>query len=330
MRIGIIGAGAVGSTIAGYLLERGEHNVSLLARGAHLAAIRESGLVLETRGRRLHSRPQARNDPADLGKQDLLLVTAKAPALPDLAPRLAPLLGPDTLVICAQNGIPWWYFHGYDGPEAETPFETVDPGGAVWRAIRPERALGCALYLPASLSSPGVAHHDGILQLILGAPKPGTHEAALARIGLLLEAAGIETRVVPDIRRAVWTKLLLNTGSATLSILTGATVGQLRAGPGMAEIRTRLMREAQATAEAWGVPLGDAAEKVMAATGGAEAHKVSMLQDYEAGRPLELDAIVKAVIDLARRRQVPVPTIETLWSAAMLKLVVEGHPGVSS
>lgn len=329
MKVAILGAGAIGAYV-GAALHRGGADVHLIARGAHLRALRTDGVrVLSPRGDFL-ARPPATDDPAEIGPVDYVFLGLKAHSYPSAGPLVEPLLGPDTAVIAGQNGIPWWYFHGYDGPEAETPFETVDPGGAVWRAIRPERALGCALYLPASLSSPGVAHHDGILQLILGAPKPGTHEAALARIGLLLEAAGIETRVVPDIRRAVWTKLLLNTGSATLSILTGATVGQLRAGPGMAEIRTRLMREAQATAEAWGVPLGDAAEKVMAATGGAEAHKVSMLQDYEAGRPLELDAIVKAVIDLARRRQVPVPTIETLWSAAMLKLVVEGHPGVSS
>jgi 2-dehydropantoate 2-reductase len=329
MRIAIIGAGAVGCTIAGYLLEQGEHPVSLLARGAHLAAIRDNGLVLESRGRQLHSRPQASDDPADLGQQDLLLLTAKAHSLPDLAPRLAPMLGPETLVICAQNGIPWWYFHGYHGPEAETPFETVDPGGVIWRSIGPQRALGCALYLPAHLSAPGVAHHDGVLRLVLGAPKPGTHDAALVRIAAVLDAAGIEARIVPEIRHAVWGKLLLNTASATLSVLTGATLGQLRAGPGMPQIRARLMREAQATAEAWGVPLADAVERAIAAAGGAESHKASMLQDYEAGRPLELDAIVAAVIDLARRRQVPVPTIETLWSAVTLKLAVEGHPGVT-
>ncbi len=330
MRIAIVGAGAVGSTLAGYLLEQGEHTVSLLVRGAHLAAIRENGLVLETRGRRLHSRPQASDDPADLGPQDLVIITAKATALPDLAPRLAPLLGPETLVICAQNGIPWWYFHGEAGPEAETPFETVDPGGIVWQALGPERALGCALYLPAHLSAPGVAYHDGMLRLVLGAPKPGTHDAALARIAALLEAAGIEARIAPNIRQAVWTKLLLNSANATLSVLTGANVGQLRAGPGMAPIRARLMREVQATAEAWGIPLAEAVEKAIAASGGADAHKSSMLQDYEARRPLELDAIVAAVIDLARRRQVLVPTIETLWSAVMLKLAVEGHPGITS
>ena len=320
MRIGIIGAGAVGSTIAGYLLERGEHNVSLLARGAHLAAIRESGLVLETRGRRLHSRPQASDDPADLGKQDLLLVTAKAPALPDLAPRLAPLLGPDTLVICAQNGIPWWYFHGYDGPEAETPFETVDPGGAVWRTLGPERAVGCVINIPAEITEPGVAHHVGRLRLTLGAPKPGDHAATLAAIVAAIDRSGIECRQSDRIRDEVWTKLLLNNASATPSVLTGGTMGQMRGEPALLDTIKRLMRECLAVAHAWGIEIEDNVDAELAKGASAPHHKTSMLQDYQAGRPLELDPIVTAVIELAKRRQVQVPTIESLWALVKIKL----------
>ncbi|MEI9982281.1 MAG: 2-dehydropantoate 2-reductase [Aliidongia sp.] len=330
MRIAIVGAGAVGSVIAGYLLERGGHEISLLARGSQLAAIKEHGLTLETRGRRLHSRPRASAAPADLGGQDLLFVTTKAHALPELAPRLAPMLGPETLVVFAQNGIPWWYFHGHPGPDAETPFETVDPGGVIWRVIGPQRALGCVIYLPAHIASPGVAHHDGVLRLVLGAPRAGDHAPALRAAAELLGDAGIETKLTDDIRKAVWAKLLLNTAAATLSVLTGGTLGQLRTGPGMAEIRARLMREALATARAWDVDLADEIDATLAAGGSASGHKASMLQDYEARRPLELDAIVKAVIDLARRRQVSVSTIETLWSTLMVKLAVEGYPGMAS
>jgi 2-dehydropantoate 2-reductase len=326
MRIAIVGAGAVGSVVAGYLLDRGEHEISLLARGAHLVAIRARGLTVESRGRELRSRPRASDVPADLGRQDVLFVTVKAHALPALVPLLAPMIGPDTLVVSAQNGLPWWYFHGFMGPEAETPFEAVDPDGAIWRAIGSERALGCVIYVPAQIVSPGVARHEGVLRLILGAPRAGDHEAGLQDLAGALTQAGIETRATDRIRHALWGKLLLNSATLTLSVLTGGTVGQIQAGPGMGAIRARLMRECLATARAWGVDLTDDIDAQIAAGASAAAHKTSMLQDYQAGRPLELDAVVTAVIDLAQRRQVPVPTIETLWSAVMVKLAAENYP----
>jgi 2-dehydropantoate 2-reductase len=330
MRIAVVGAGAVGSVIAGYLLERGEHEVSLLARGAHLAAIRDNGLVLETRGQRWHSRPQASDAPAELGTQDVLIVTVKAHSLPGLAPDLAPMLGPQTLVVSAQNGIPWWYFHGHAGPEADTPFEPVDPGAAVWRSIGPERALGCVIYLPAHIVSPGVAFHDGGLRLVVGAPRAGDHAAGLQGLAAALNEAGVETKITDRIRHNLWNKLLYNSASATASVLTGGTLGQMLSGPGMRELRAKLMRETLATAQAWGIDLVDPNDSQPPSGRGALGHKPSMLQDYEARRPLELDAIVAAVIDLARRRQVPVPTIEMLWSLVMVKLTAESYPGVSS
>jgi|HubBroStandDraft_1064217.scaffolds.fasta_scaffold00354_5 2-dehydropantoate 2-reductase len=326
MRIAIVGAGAVGSVVAGYLLERGEHEIALLARGAHLAAVRARGLTVVSRGREFHSRPRASDVPAELGRQDLLLVTAKAHALPGLAPALAPMIGPQTLVVSAQNGIPWWYFHGETGAEAETPLETVDPGGTIWRGIGPERAVGCVIYVPAHLAAPGVAHHDGVLRLIVGAPRAGDHEAPLQALAAALNEAGIEAEATDRIRQALWGKLLLNSATATLSVLTGGTIGQIQAGPGMRAIRARLMRESLATARAWGIDLADTVDAQLAAGSSAAGHKPSMLQVYEAGRPLELDAIVAAVIDLAHRRQVPVPTIETLWSTLLVKLATESYP----
>src|SRR5581483_8578236 len=167
MRIAIAGAGAIGSVVAGYLLAAGKHEVALLARGAHLQAIRERGLAVLTPERRLESRPLASDDPQALGPQGLVIVTAKGHALPALAPRLAPMLRRETPVVAAQNGIPWWYFHGSDGPEAETPFETVDPGGSIWRSLGPERAIGCVINLPAKLAAPGVVSHLGRPHLAL-------------------------------------------------------------------------------------------------------------------------------------------------------------------
>lgn len=327
MRIAIVGAGAVGSVVAGYLLEGGEHEVALLARGAQLAALRERGLAVESRGRLLRSRPMASDQPADLGLQDVLFVTVKAHALPALAPLLSPMIGLDTVVVGAQNGIPWWYFHGMDGPDGGQPFETVDPDGAIWRSIGPERALGCVINLPATLVAPGFVQHEGVLGLTMGAPCAGTHDTILRALAESLTRAGIETKVTSRIRTPLWVKLMLNSATGTLSVLTGGTVGQILAGPGMGAIRARLMRECLATARVWGVELVDDIDARIAAGASAAAHKTSMLQDYEAGRPLELDPIVAAVIELARRREVPVPTIETLWSAVQVKLAVDAERG---
>ena len=320
MRIAIAGAGAVGSVVAGYLLQQGEHEVSLLARGAHLDAIRARGLVVQSNDRRFTSRPTASDDPHALGPQDFVLVTAKGHALPAMAPTLTPLLGPETLVVSAQNGLPWWYFYGTDGPEADTPFETVDPGGIIWRAISPARALGCVINIPASIAEPGVAHHAGRLRLHLGAPRTGDHAAALSRIVDAIERTGIACNNTAQIRHEVWSKLLLNNASGTISVLTGRTMGEIRQEPALLGTQQRLMRECLAVAHAWGVDIADEVDQELAKPPSAPGHKTSMLQDYEAGRPLELDPIVTAVIELAHRRQVPVPTIESLWALTRIKL----------
>ncbi|HEV2677830.1 MAG TPA: 2-dehydropantoate 2-reductase [Aliidongia sp.] len=320
MRIAIVGAGAVGSVIAGYLLEHGQHEVSLLARGPHLGAIRERGLLVLSGDKRMASRPLASDDPQALGPQDAIIITVKAHALPALAPRLAPLLGPGTLVVSAQNGVPWWYFYGADGPEADTPFDTVDPGGAVWRALGPERAIGCVINIPASITEPGVAHHAGRLRLHLGAPRAGEHGDALAAIVQAIDQSGIACNQTDRIRDEVWSKLLLNNASGTVSVLTGRTMGEIRAEPALLGTLARLMRECLAVAHAWGIEIADDVDAELAKGVTAPRHKTSMLQDYEAGRPLELGPIVTAVIELARRRQVPVPTIESLWALTRIKL----------
>jgi len=320
MRIAIVGAGAVGSVIAGYLLERGEHEVSLLARGAHLAAIQERGLVVHSNDQRLESRPLASDSPARLGPQDMLVVTVKAHALPALAPTLAPMLGPETLVVSAQNGVPWWYFYGADGPDADTPFETVDPAGVIWRSIGPHRALGGVINIPASISEPGVAHHAGRLRLYVGAPRAGDHAGPLARIVAAIDQSGLACVATDKIRHEVWSKLLLNNASATVSVLTGRTMGEIRREPALLGTLSRLMHECRDVAHAWGADIKDDIDAELAKGVSAPHHKTSMLQDYEAGRPLELDPIVTAVIELARRRQVPVPTIESLWALTRIKL----------
>jgi 2-dehydropantoate 2-reductase len=328
MRIVIAGAGAVGSVIAGYLIAGGKHEVSLLARGDHLEAIRKDGLRVESNGKTLTGRPKAASDSAaDLGPQDVIVVAVKGYSVGSLAPALKPMIAPGTLIVTAQNGIPWWYFHGlggadgHDAPERDTPFEAVDPGGVAWRTLGPENAVGCIVTIPAERTAPGIVHHAGALRLILGAPKAGDHASALAAFAAALTDSGIEAPVTDDIRLATWAKLQTQVATAPISVLTGGTNGQIGNAPGLAGLKARAAAESMAVAKAWNVTLKPEPVKQ---NPGTTNHKSSMLQDFEAGRPIELDSIVGAVIDLAKRRDVPVPTIEALWGLAKLRAETRG------
>ena len=316
MRIAIAGTGAVGSVIAAYLMQDGKHEVSLLARGAQLAALSKDGLAVESRGRMLESRPRASDDPAQLGVQDVIVSTVKGYAVAALAPSLAPLCGQQTLVITAQNGLPWWYFYGITGPEADRPFETVDPGGVAWKALGAQRAIGCVVSIPSEKTAPGHVHHDGALRLVLGAPRPGDHGELLRDIAQAFAASGIEAPVTSDIRHAIWSKQQSLVGSSSLSVLTGANHAEIDAAPGLGAVRAAITAECIAIAQAWGVPLDP---KAVRQSGTVGAHKASMLQDYEAGRRIELDAILTSVLDLAKRRSIKAPTIEAVWALTRLR-----------
>lgn len=320
MRIAIVGAGAVGGVLAGFLASAGRHEPSLLARGAHLEAIRENGLTVHSPDGVKHSRPKASDRVEDLGKQDIVIVTVKAHGLAALAPSLGPLFGPDTLVVAAQNGIPWWYLHGADPSVPGGPLESVDPGGVIWSAIGPQRAGACVIeVLPARIVGPGVVAHAAPPVLAFGAPRPGDHAETLAALERAFAETGITTSLPPDIRVPLWRKLMLNMAVGPTTVLTGATVGALEAAPGGREVQGRLMRECLAVARAWGVDLEDDIDERLAKGAGIGGHKPSMLQDFEAGRAMEIDPIVTAVVDLAKRRGVAVPTIETLWALTALK-----------
>ncbi len=320
MRIAVVGAGAVGGALAGYLAATGRHDLSLLARGAHLAAIRERGLTVRTPKDTLTCRPRASDDAADLGPQDVVIVTVKGHGLPALAPAFPALCGPDTLVVAAQNGIPWWYLHGAGAGATAEPLEVVDPGGALWSAIGPERIAACVIeVLPARIVEPGVVAHTAMPVLAFGAPRPGDHAERLAALADSFAAAGATARLPADIRVPLWSKLMLNMAVGPTSVLTGATMGAMEQAPGMAAVQGRLMRECLAVARAWGVELPDDIDARLARGSGVPGHKPSMLQDFKAGRSMEIDPIVTAVLELARRRCVPVPTIETLWALTALK-----------
>ncbi|MBI1245058.1 MAG: 2-dehydropantoate 2-reductase [Alphaproteobacteria bacterium] len=320
MRIAIVGAGAIGGTLAALLAKAGAHDVSLLARGAHLAAIRGHGLTLDQDGVRHTHRLNASDDPAALGVRDMVVLTVKGHSLPALAPLLGPLLAPRTIVVCAQNGIPWWFFAGLEAPERDQPLPVVDPGGAVWKALSGARTVGCMIQIPASVPEPGVVAHGGRQRaLTFGTPRKGADPEALAACADVFGAADVKAVVEEDIRTVVWTKLVQNAFFGPASALTLARNGAVDTAPGMREIRTRVVDELIAVAAAWGSALAPARAKLLAPNTNPE-HKTSMLQDFEAGRPLEIGPILAAPLDLGARRKIDMPTLATLHALVALRM----------
>lgn len=316
MRIAIVGAGAIGGVIAGYLLSKGEHEISLMVRGEHLEAIRRDGLTVHSRGKILHSHPLASDKPTDLGQQDFIICTVKAHGLPTVASQIAPLRGDNTPILFVQNGIPWWFFYGHNNKTGEY-FEVVDPGGTIWNNIRPEYAIGATAHLPAEVTSPGVVtHRDGPVKLRMGAPWTGHHGESITAICDAMISAGIDAAQT-DIRRSVWEKLRLNTGRGSLAVLTGATVGQLTSDPDVRNISGKIIDEVIAVAAAWGTEINP--DMTPVPTGTSE-HKSSILQDFEAGRNVEVDPIIAGVVDLARRKNIPVPMTEAMLALIQLKI----------
>ncbi len=323
MRIAIAGAGAVGSVIAAYLM-RGGHEVSLLARGPHLDALRRNGLLIRSAGKEERLRPNTCSDRGrDLGPQDFVICTAKAHSLAAMVAELEALMtAPEALLVAIQNGIPWWYFYGLDGSE-EGPFGVVDPGGELWRRLDPARVVGGVVGIAASVPSPGVVLQGPMQWVILGAPRAGDHAEKLSLLAGRLAGIGMEPTVTDEIRLEVWRKLWGNATFGPLSALTGATLGEIAHAPGLMTTVGQLVRECLDVARAWGYELPDETGLVRDRIGPQEgALKTSTLQDFEAGRPLELDAILAAPIELARRRGVPVPLMEAVLSLVRLRVAV--------
>lgn len=317
MRIGIIGAGAVGGFLAGHLVRAGTE-VALLARGPHLAALRANGLTVESQGQRWTIPVTASDRAADLGAVDAVVITAKAPALPAIAEAIAPMLGADTPVVCAMNGIPWWYDHGRPGAEDRT-VERLDPDGAIWRGIGPQRAIGCVVDCPAQVIEPGYVRHVAPRPgaLTLGEPAGGRSER-VARLAATLEASGVKAPVVDDIRAALWSKLFVNISRSPLGVLTGATERELAADPGTLSVTLAIMREAQAVARAHGIDVAIDEARNSDPRNRSE-HRSSMLQDWDLGRPMEIDGIVRVVQDFARAAGVATPTLDVVATLLVAK-----------
>lgn len=317
MKIAVFGIGAIGGYIGALLARRGV-DVSLITRGAQLAAIRERGLSLCGRAGTFTVRPFCTDDPAEAGPQDVVILALKAHVVPEIADRLAPLLGPDTTVVGAQNGLPWWYFYKHGGAYDDQRLESVDPSGAQWRAIGPERALGCVVWQAARSIAPGVIEHTFGDNMVLGEPDGSRSNRALA-LADVLTGAGIETTVGADIRHQIWLKLWGNLSFNPVSVLTHATLQALALDRGARAVITAMMAEARRIGERLGVSFPMSIEQRIKAAEDVGPHKSSMLQDLEAGRSMEIEPLIGVIVELGRLVDVPTPTLEMIYDLVVLR-----------
>ena len=310
MKVCVFGAGAVGTHVAGRLAKGGA-SVSVIARGPQLAALQARGVRGHAADGEMEARVAASADAQGLGRQDAVIVTVKAPALPSVAAGIGPLLGPGTAVAFAMNGIPWWYFQGMGGAEEGRRLPMLDPGDAMRDAVPPAQVVGGVVYSSCTLTEPGVVHVENQRsRIVLGAPdgRPSERIEALAAI---LRAGGLVIDVTDRIRDKVWAKLLLNLGSGPLAVLTGCPPAGIFAEDACRIATRRILAEAAAIAAAMGCPVEPNAEGQIA-RGAQSHHKPSILQDLEQGRPMEIDAIYGVPLDFARRHGVPTPTLDLL------------------
>jgi 2-dehydropantoate 2-reductase len=305
MRIGVFGAGAIGGLLAARLAQAGAE-VTVVARGPHLAAMETEGLRLVSGGETVVTRPRCVADAAVAGVQDFVLVTLKAHALPGAAPAIARMVGPETAVVTAVNGVPYWYFYGLDGPWRDRRVASVDPDGVVWERLPPSQAIGCIVYPAAEVVAPGVIEHSYGDRFTLGEPD-GSRSARADRLAAALQAAGFKAPVRPRIRDEIWVKLWGNLAFNPLSALTGATLDRLTGRPDLRALARAMMLEGQAVGEAFGVRFTIDVDRRIAGAAEVGAHRTSMLQDLERGRPMEIDALLGAVVELGDLSGTPTP-----------------------
>jgi 2-dehydropantoate 2-reductase len=310
MKICIIGAGAIGGLLGARLAQAG-HDVSLIARGAHLAAMRADGLTLRSKKETLTMRVNASDNVASLGRQDVVFIALKAYSIADMLPRLAPLMGPQTVVIPSINGIPWWYFYNEGGRFDGEPVACIDPGGSMLRSLDCDRILGCVVHAAAEVVEPGVIEHTAGRRFILGEPGGSRSERA-ERVAAALEEAGLEAPLSERIRDDVWTKLIGNLAFNPICALTAARMDEATNNPAIIELTRTVMSEGMRVGEAYGARLGITIEERLHMARRIGNAKVSMMQDLERGRPLESEAIVGAVCELGRRVGVPTPTTDLI------------------
>lgn len=322
MRICIYGAGAIGAWL-GIELSRAGEDVTLIARGPHLAAMQKNGAKLLINGEERVAHPRCIEDPEEAGPQDYVIVTLKAHSLPGISDRIKPLLGPDTAVVTGVNGIPWWYFYKLAGAYENHKLQSIDPGGRFWDAVGPERAIGFVVYPAAEIEKPGVIRHIEGDRFTMGEPD-GQPSERTDKLDAALTAAGFTSRVRDNIRDDIWVKLWGNLCFNPISALTLATLDKVAGEAETRQVCRQMMLEAQQIGEKLGAGFRVDVDRRLSGGAAVGAHKTSMLQDLELGRPMEIDALVTVVQELGRLVQLPTPTIDVVLALIRQRARVAG------
>ena len=322
MKICIFGAGAIGGYLGAKLAAHGT-DVSLVARGPHLDAMRTNGLRLIDETGETNVRVNASSDPADLGEQDYLVITLKAHSVPPMVEKMAPLIGKHTTILSCVNGVPWWYFYKLGGDLEGTQLESVDPAGAQWNGFGPEKVLGCVVYPAAEVVEPGVINHIEGNRFSLGEPD-GQKSDRIVTLSKIFSEAGLKAPVRPRIRDEIWVKLWGNLSFNPISALTHATLDILCTDPSTRIVARNMMLEAQEIAEKLGVKFPIDVDRRIEGGAAVGAHRTSMWQDLDMGRPMEIDALVGSVKELGRITDTPTPTIDVVLGLIQMRGKIAG------
>ncbi len=322
MKIAIFGAGAIGGYLGAKLARAGE-DVTLIARGPHLAAMQANGLRVIEDDDEFVVQPRCLSDSREAGPQDYVVAALKAHQLTAALDNLSPLLGPETPVLAAQNGLPWWYFFQLPGQWQDHQIEMVDPGGRIWQEIGPQRALGCVVYPACEIADPGVIRHIDSDRFALGEPD-GSRSERVTVLAKALINAGLRAPVRTRLRNEIWLKLWGNAVFNPLSVLTRASLQDIGNDAPTRDFARRAMLEVEAIAAALGETMAVDIDARIAGAGEVGQHKTSMLQDFEAGRPLEIDAVTGATVEMAHLTGVEAPNLEALDAMLRLLLLKKG------
>ena len=313
MKICIFGAGSMGGLIGAKLAAAGNDEVTLIARGPHLAAMKQNGLTLISEGQRIVTHPICTDNPKDAGPQDVVILAVKANALHAITDAIDPLLAPNTVLVPVVNGVPWWYFYKLEGPYENARLETVDPGGYLWERLAPRRVIGCVVYPAAEVTAPGVIEHTYSNRFDIGEPDGTKSERAQAFAQAMIRA-GFRVPIRPQIRVSLWVKLWGNLSFNPVCALTMATLDRVAGDPATRAVVRAMMLEAQQVAEKLGVTMPLDVDARIAGAEEVGAHKPSTLIDLERGRPMEVDALLGAVIEMGRLTNVAMPACEIVYA----------------
>ena len=322
MKICIYGAGAIGGYLGVQFAQAGI-DVSLVARGAHLAAMKANGLKLITADGERVVHPRCTDNPAELGVQDFIIITLKAHSITGVLEQMKPLLGPQTRIVTAVNGVPYWYFYKHGGALEGSKLESVDPGGKQWDELGPERAIGCIVYPATEIEAPGVIRHVYGDKFPIGEPS-GEITDDVKRLSAAFEQAGLKAPPLDRIRDEIWLKLWGNVCFNPISALTHATLDVICTDPATRALSKAMMLEAQAIAEHFGVKFRVDVERRIEGARKVGAHKTSMLQDLERGRPMEIDPLVTVVQEMGRLTSIPTPAIDGVLALVVQRAKIAG------